>query len=272
MAISLASIKRGASATPPRILIYGVQGIGKTSFGSSAPDPIFLPTEDGLGVIDVPSFPLARSYQQVVEAMDSLINEEHDFSTLVVDSLDWLEPLIWKRVCELERVNTLEDIPYGKGYDMALAIWREYIDGINAIRDAKQMMIVQTAHSSVKRFEAPDTDAYDRYAIKLHINKKGEGAGALMQEHSDCVLFANYKTSVTQEDMGFKQTRKRAVGSGMRALHTQEKPAFAAKNRYGLPESLPLDGNTWGVLAQHIPYLKRFLPDAPPPADEGTEA
>lgn len=272
MAISLASIKRGVSDTPPRILIYGVQGIGKSTFGASAPDPIFLPTEDGLGVIDVPTFPLAKSYQDVLDALGALITEDHAYSTLVVDSLDWLEPLIWQKLCESEStpekpVNSVEDFGYGKGYIMALNFWREYIDGINYLRDHKKMMVIQTAHADVKRFEAPDTDAYDRYIVKLH-----KGASALLQEHSDCVLFANYKTSVTQEKLGFNQTRKRAVGNGSRVLYTQEKPAYAAKNRYGLPESMPLDGNTWGVLAQHVPYLKRFLPDAPPPVADAADA
>lgn len=272
MAISLASIKRGASEAPPRILIYGVQGIGKSTFGASAPAPIFLPTEDGLGVIDVPSFPLARSYQDVLDALNVLITEDHEFSTLVVDSLDWLEPLIWRKLCEHESrpdkpVYSIEEFGYGKGYIMALGFWREYIDGINYLRDRKKMMILQTAHSDVKRYEAPDTDAYDRYIVKLH-----KGASALMQEHSDCVLFANYNTGVTQEKLGFNQTRKRAIGGGIRMLHTQEKPAYAAKNRYGLPESIPLDGNTWDVLARHVPYLKRFLPDAPPPGVEGEGA
>jgi len=266
MAISLASIKRGVSDTPPRILIYGVQGIGKSTFGANAPAPIFLPTEDGLGVIDVPSFPLARSYQEVLDALNALITESHDFSTLVVDSLDWLEPLIWQKVCETEGVANIEAIGYGKGYALALTYWREYIDGINYLRDHKRMMIIQTAHADVKRYEAPDTDAYDRYIIKLH-----KGASALMQEHSDCVLFANYRTNVTEEKLGFNQSRKRAIGSGARVLNTQEKPAYAAKNRYGLPESMPLDGNSWSVLAQHVPYLKQFLPDSPPPGDESTQ-
>jgi hypothetical protein len=163
-------------------------------------------------------------------------------------------------------VANIEGIGYGKGYALALTYWREDIDGINYLRDSKRMMVIQTAHADVKRYEAPDTDAYDRYIVKLH-----KGASALMQEHSDCVLFANYRTNVTEEKLGFNQSRKRAIGSGQRILNTQEKPAYAAKNRYGLPESMPLDGNTWGVLAQHVPYLKRFLPDAPPPGEESAQ-
>ncbi|WP_337187560.1 ATP-binding protein [Phenylobacterium sp.] len=268
MAISLSSIKRGVSETAPRVLIYGVPGIGKTTFCANAPEPIFIQTEDGLGVIDAPAFPLAQSYQDVLDALNVLIAENHGFGTLVVDSLDWLEPLIWKKVCERQKVGTIEDLDYGKGYTMAVGYWREYIDGINYLRDAKQMMIIQTAHSAVKRFDNPETGPYDRYQIKLHINSKGEGAGALVQEHSDCVLFANYKTNVTDEKLEFNKTKKRAIGSGARMLYTQEKPSYLAKNRYGLPESIALDGNTWSVLAQHVPYLKKFLPDSPPPAEQ----
>ena len=252
MAISLASIKRGVSDTPPRILIYGVQGIGKTTLGANAPSPIILPTEDGLGVIDAPSFPLARSYQDVLDALNALISEDHDYSTLVVDSLDWLEPLVWQRVCEAENVSNIEAIGYGKGYALALSYWREYIDGINYLRDQKRMMIIQTAHADVKRYEAPDTDAYDRYIIKLH-----KGASALMQEHSDCVLFANYRVTTLKSDVGFNKKVVRGISGGDRLLHTVERPAFLAKNRFGLPETLPL---AWPDFAAHVPFYSNATP------------
>lgn len=268
MAISIASITRSVSAKPPRILIYGVEGIGKSSFGANAPSPVFLPTEDGLGVIDAPSFPLAQTYDDVLACLSALINEEHGYSTLVVDSLDWMEPLIWRKVAQTAGVGSIEDLGYGKGYVLALDVWRDYLNAINYLRDAKDMMVVQIAHAAIKPFNNPDTDSYDRFEIKLHRNKQGAGASPLLLEHSDCVLFANYKTSVTQEKVGFNNTRTRAVGGGARMLYTQERPSYMAKNRYGLPESLPLDGNAWGVLARHIPYLKRFLPDVPPPGVE----
>ena len=112
---------------------------------------------------------------------------------------------------------------------MALDYWREYIDGINYLRNEKGMMIIQTAHSKITRFESPDSDAYDKYELKLQHSAK-TSANSLLQEHSDIVLFANYKLAITKEKKG-DQTRNRAIGSGQRVLYTEERPAFSAKNR-----------------------------------------
>lgn len=263
MAISLQSIRSGVDNKPPRILIFGPHGVGKSTFGADAPSPIFLPTEDGLGMLDVPRFPIPASFDEAMECMNVLATEQHSYTTLVQDTLDWLEPMIWQKVCQMNGVGTIEAIPYGKGYAMALDLWRDYLSAINYLRDERGMMIIQIAHTEIKRFESPDSDAYDRYVIKLH-----KGASALVQEHSDCVFFVNYKTSVTQEDVGFNQKRKRAIGSGQRVIYTQEKPAFTSKNRYGLPDSIPFDGNTWGVLAQYIPFLGMLGESQKPAPDE----
>ncbi len=257
MAISLASIKTGTDNKPPRILIFGPHGVGKSTFGADAPNPIFLPTEDGLGMLDTARFPVAKSFDEVMQALTSLATEDHNYQTLVEDSLDWLEPLIWQRVCADNNVNSIESIPYGKGFLFALTYWRDYLDAINYLRDERGMMIIQTAHTEVKRFESPDSDAYDRYIIKLH-----KGASALVQEHSDCIFFVNYKVAVTQEDVGFNQKRKRAVGSGHRVIYTQEKPAFVSKNRFALPESIPFDEKTWAILANNIPWLSKLCETA----------
>jgi len=260
MAISLKDLQKGTSGKPPRLLVYGVSGIGKTTFCSDAPNPIFIQTEDGLGMIDCNAFPLATSYADVRDAIGSLINDEHDYKTLVVDSLDWLEPLIQREVCVQQGVDSIESIPYGKGFIMAMDIWRDYLTGLNTLRDTRGMMIIQTAHSDIKRFESPDIDSYDRYVIKLHAK-----AAAVVQEHSDCVFFTNYKTHVVQEDVGFNQKRNRAIGSGARMLFTQEKPSFSAKNRYALAAEIPLDDKTWSVLAPSIPWFKQFAePEAKP--------
>jgi hypothetical protein len=204
-------------------------------------------------MIDSNAFPLAKSYTEVEQALGSLINDPHDYKTLVIDSLDWLEPLIQQQVCIQEGVTSIESIPYGKGFIMAMDIWRDYLSGLNTLRDERGMMIIQTAHSDIKRFESPEIDSYDRYVIKLHAK-----AAAVVQEHSDCVFFANYKTHVVQEDIGFNQKRNRAIGAGTRMLFTQEKPSFSAKNRYALPSELQLDTSTWGVLAANVPWFRQF--------------
>jgi hypothetical protein len=249
MAISLSSLQRGAVQKPPRILVYGVSGIGKTTLATSALNPVVIQTEDGLGTIDVQSFPLAKSYTDVMDALASLATEAHDLKTLVVDSLDWMEPLVWAHACTRNGWPNIEHPGYGKGYVEALILWREYIDAINYLRDTVGMTVVQIAHTNIKRFDSPESEPYDRYEIKLH-----KTANALVQEHSDVVLFANYRIATTKADAGFNKKITRAIGSGERVLYTQERPAFLAKNRYGMPESMPM---AWANVAAAIPYFQQ---------------
>jgi hypothetical protein len=227
------------------MLIHGVAGVGKTTFAAEAPKPVFILTEDGLGTLDVEHFPLAKSFDDVIGALAALYTEEHAYRTVVIDSVDWLEPLVWARACRDNGWKSVEDAGYGKGYVAALDLWRQYLDGLNALRDERGMTIVQIAHTDIKRFDSPEHDPYDRYVIKLH-----NRAAALLQEYADIVLFANYRISTVKADVGFNKKVNRALGSGERVIHTAERPAFLAKNRYGLPDSVPLD---WTSFAQAMP-------------------
>lgn len=273
MAISLADIQHGVSEKPPRILIFGPEGLGKTSFLSQAPYPICIPTEDGEGKIDMPRFPLAKTYDDVMDALATLATEKHDYRTVGIDSLDWFEPMIWGKVVQDnpiatkagKTVSNIESYDFQRGYKMAMDYWREYLDAVNYLRNERGMMVIQTAHAAIQTYDNPETGSYDRYNIKLHTNKKGEGASALLKEHSDCVFFVNDRIGITEEKTGFNQTKKRAIGSGQRVLYMQERPSFSAKNRYGLPESIPFDkeGEYWGILAANIPFLGNFATEEP---------
>ncbi|MDA0341183.1 MAG: ATP-binding protein [Proteobacteria bacterium] len=242
MAISLASLQSSAANSPPRILTYGVAGVGKTTFATSAPGAVVVPTEDGLGTITAPRFPLAKSFEAVMEALAALYSEPNEFKTVVIDSVDWLEPLVWQRACTDNGWASIEEPGYGKGYIAALDLWRQYLEGLNALRDERGMTVIQIAHTDIKRFDSPEHEPYDRYVIKLHAR-----AAALLQEHSDVVLFANYRISTVKSDVGFNKKVTRALGSGERVLYTAERPAFLAKNRYGLPDMLPLDWQTFAA-------------------------
>lgn len=244
MAISLASLRRSQEIKPPRVLIHGVAGVGKTTFAAGAPDPVFIQTEDGLGRIDAPTFGMLRTFDEVLEALGSLYTEEHKFQTVVIDSVDWLEPLVWAATAKGNGWANIEQPGYGKGYVAALDFWRQYIDGINALRDEKGLTIVQIAHTAIKRFDSPEHEPYDRYKIKLH-----DRAADLLMEHSDVVLFANYRISTVKSDVGFNKKVVRGVSGGDRVVYTQERPAFLAKNRYGLPDSLNLD---WSAFADAL--------------------
>ena len=257
MAISLASLRRGGDARPPRILTYGTAGIGKTTFATEAPNPIVVQTEDGLGSIDVPTFGMLRSFDEVMQAIGSLYDEEHAFQTVVVDSLDWLEPLNWQHTAEANGWKDIEQPGYGKGYVAALDAWRAFLDGINGLRDDRGMAVILIAHADIRRFDSPETEPYDRYQPKLHAR-----AAALVQEHVDAVLFANYRITTLKSDAGFGKKVVRGVTGGDRLLHTVERPAFLAKNRFGLPESLALD---WPTLAAGIPFYGAPNTSSPTP-------
>jgi hypothetical protein len=241
---SLSSIITGASTAPPRVLLYGPAGVGKSTFGASAPNPIFLQTEDGADVVGAHRFPLAASYDEIENAIGTLAKEKHDYKTVVLDSLDWLEPLIWQRVCATQKVNSIEEIPFAKGYKFAKDFWRSFLDGLNHLRKNKNMAVVMLAHSQVKKFEDPSAEPYDRYQIKLHAS----GADVCM-EASDLIGFASYRTSTKQIDGGFGRKLTRAVGTGERVLRTAERPAFVAKSRYAIPDELPL---SWDALISEI--------------------
>lgn len=237
MAISLASLNRIDSPKPPRIVLYGPHGVGKNTFAANAPKPVLINLEDGHPADQpIDAFPRAKTFEEVMEAFTALYSEEHDFETLVVDSLDWLEPLIWAEACRRNNWQDIEQPGYGKGYLAALDIWREYLDAVNSLRNDKSMAVIQIAHAEIKTFNSPETEPYDRYQIKLQ-----KRAGELVQEHADMVLFTNWKVSVTKSDAGFNKKVSRGIGAGQRVLYTEERPAFLAKNRHRLPAELSLD-------------------------------
>ena len=244
----LQTIHRGVRHLPPRLLIYGTEGIGKSSTAAGAPSPVFVPTEDGLAQIDCHAFPLATSFEEVVASLTALAGEEHDYQTVVIDTLDWLERLIWQRVCADRNVKNIEDIGYQKGYVFALDCWRRITDGLDKLRNDRGMCVVLLAHCKIEKFEDPESPAYDRYSPRLH-----KHANALVTEWADAVLFATRKIVTRTEDQGFGQKRTIASGNtrdgGERVLRCVGSPACVAKNRYSLPAELPL---SWAELMNHI--------------------
>lgn len=207
-----------------------------STFGSSAPGAIFVQTEDGLGEINCKKFPLAHSLAEVLAELTALRDEQHDFQTVVVDSADWLERLIFDEVCREYGVRNIEkaDGGYGRGYTHALTHWRKVINLLQELRDKRGMMVILVAHAKVERFEDPENAAYDRYTPRLH-----KHAASLIAEWVDAVLFANKKFRVTKEN---DRAIAAPIGSdgGERIIRTVGSPACIAKNRYGLPAEIPL--------------------------------
>lgn len=241
MAFNLKSIKKNTALSAPRIMLYGVEGIGKTTFAAQAPNPIFICTEDGLGSLQVEHFPLATKASDVLDAIGALVSENHEFGTVVLDSVDWLDNLIWS---DVESTHDAKDLAYGKGAMIVAERWREVLAGLNALRNDKGMVVILIAHCQIKRFDSPEVEPYDRYQPKLQ-----ERSNAILREWVDAVLFANYKTIVKKDDVGFNKTSNRGISTGERLLYTSERPAYMAKNRYGLPESLPM---SWEAFSKAI--------------------
>lgn len=259
MAVSLSNLRRARSNKPPRIVIYGPHGVGKTNLAAGAPSTVFIQTEDGIAdprLADVFTFGTLRSYNEVFDAITSLYTEDHDFKTVAVDTLDHLEPLVWAEACKRNGWANIEVPGFGKGYGAALDVWRELFAGFDGLRDDKNMGVIFLAHAAVKKFESPETEPYDRYRIKLHESGSGQGAAPLIQEHVDCVFFLNYRVSILKAGKG-DQAVARGAGSGQRVVYTAERPAYLAKNRYSMPAeiSLPNDPDAaWDAVAKHIPF------------------
>lgn len=248
MAKLLEQVRSGKVVAPRRTMLHGTEGIGKSTFGSMAPKPIFIQTEDGLGQIECDKFPLAGAYGDVVAALSELWSETHPYRTVVVDTLDWLEQLIWAEVCKKRCVESIEDIGYAKGYIFALTQWREILAGLDALRNDRGMGVILIAHSKIEKFENPETESYDRYSPRLH-----KSACALVTEWADEVLFATYRVHTKQTDEGFGRKKSKGVGTGERIIRTTARPAHVAKNRLGLPDELPLD---WNAYAKYLPQVK----------------
>jgi len=242
-------IVRGKQALPRRVMPYGTQGIGKSTFGATAPAPIFVPTEDGLGQIECAKFPLARSFADVMTALGELQQENHEFRTVVIDSLDWLERLIWEEVCRVENVTSIERIGYQKGYTFALNYWRPFLARLDDLRYRRGMGVVLIAHAKVEKFQTPEDTAFDRFSPRLH-----KLAGALVQEWCDEVFFCTYSAATDPKKV-------RNTTAPERIMRTVEGPTHVAKNRLSMPPELPLE---WAAYEYFI--QQSYMPVTPVPA------
>jgi hypothetical protein len=229
----LAKVTRGKIVRPHLILIYGPDGVGKSTWAASAPQPVFLGTEQGTNFLDVARFPTPKNWGEIEEAIKELAHEQHDYRTLVIDSLDWLEPLLHEQICREHGAKSIELAAggYGKGYTEAVERWGRFMKSINHLRETRNMNVILIAHSETKTFnDAQLQISYERYQLKLHKN-----ASPKFKEWVDCVLFANYETYTKKDGSSIQ-----AFGEGERKIWTEGRPGYDAKNRMGLPNCLPL--------------------------------
>lgn len=227
-------IIKGKLNKPYKVVVYGVEGIGKSTFASKFPDALFVDTEGSTTRMNVARVPKPMNYPEL-ESIIKIVANEKPCKTLVIDTIDWAEALVNEYLCETNSKKSIEDFGYGKGYTMSAEMVKALLNKLEAVIDAG-INVVLTAHAQISKFEQPDEQgAYDRYVLKLG-QKTSSKTAALVKEWADMVLFANYKTDVITDKNG----KKRASG-GKRVMYTTHNVAWDAKNRDGLAEMLPFE-------------------------------
>jgi hypothetical protein len=241
----LNQVSRSRPRPPLLALIYGVDGAGKSTLGAEAPNPIFLGSERGTSYLSVAEYPTPQTFKDVLAAIEDLTKNAHEFKTLVIDSLDWLEPLVFDQACGDNGWQNIEAPGYGKGYAVAMDYWRKMQGSLTRLRETRKMNVILIGHAQAKTAKDPQAQAeYDRYQLKLN-----EKAAALWREYVDFVLFMNFETFVKTEKSG----KTKAFGEGDRFLYTERRPGFDAKSRLRLPHKILMPvGESYRALAEAI--------------------
>ena len=227
--MTIKTIKTSISR-PPRLVIYGEHKIGKSTFASTCPAPIFIQTEDGLDSLSVDAFPYCKTYQAVIDALDQLLTQGHSFRTVVIDSLDWTERLIWESICAEHSWKQIGDGAFGAGYKLAINRWRDIVAKLQRLNEERRMIICLIAHAKITRFDDPEREGYNVYTLDMH-----EKSSQLLLQWVDIIGFYNFKITTIESKEGFGAKSVKAKGGSERVLNLTPKASFEAGNRYGLP-------------------------------------
>lgn len=245
-------IKTGPTHEPLRVLLHGVEGVGKTTFAAGAPGAVFLGPEDGGGDLDIHRITVG-SWADTLSAVQELTHEEHPYRVLVLDTVDFVERLCHQHITKGS--GSLEKVEggYGKGYKIAAEELAKFLQALDVLRTRRRMAIIGLAHTSIVKFDDPTEAAYDRYQPRMH-----KDAAGLWMGWADCVLFANYDIKVRVAAGGtapeILKKGKAIDRAPDRLIYTERRPAFDAKNRYRLPFEIPL---SWPAFAEAIQWDRR---------------
>lgn len=265
--INLQDAKPTFKYVPPLFLIYGRNGIGKSWFASKAARPIFLDLDQNIFELAVDSnrsFNVKlEKFQDVLQFLGLLINENHSYKTVIIDSLSSLERLIENHVLQAKKVTSLADFQYGQGYLMMLPLWEQVLGKLKALRIQKKMTVLMLGHYKEKRDPNLAGESYLHYQLDLY-----ERAAKLLINSCSAVFFADYKVEVIHEKEKFGQEISKARSSERR-LFTDEGVKFLAKNTYGMPADIPM---TWEALYDHVKAhfikIRENLPNRDAPQQE----
>ena len=250
-------ITRGKIPGAKKCVLYGPEGIGKSTLAAQFPAPLFIDTENGTKELDVARFDKPTSWEMLLQEVRYVLNSPDICKTLVVDTADWAEKLCIKAICDQHQKRGIESFDYGKGYTF---VYEGFGELLNLLADVTErgIHVVLTAHAATKRREQPDEfGTYDCWGLKLIDSPKCSIAN-MVKEWADVLLFANYKTLVVAVD---DKGKKHKAQGGSRVMYTSHHPCWDAKNRLGIPEELPLE---WEALARYIEAPN--APNPPPPA------
>ena len=226
------NITRGKISTALKIVVYGSEGVGKSTFASKFPDAVFIDTEGSTKQLDVARFDFPTSWEMVLQEVEYVKNNAYQFKTLVLDTADWAERLCIKCVCDRAQKNGVEDFGWGKGYTYVAEEFGRLINLLSEIAN-KGVNVVVTAHAKMNKVEQPDEmGSYDRWELKLT-----KQTSPLLKEWADILLFANYKTIVVSTG----KDKYKGQGGQQRIMYTTHTAAWDAKNRFGLADVLPFD-------------------------------
>lgn len=233
-------IIRGKIAKAQKIVLYGPEGIGKSTFAASFPRAVFIDTEGSTNTMDVARLPAPTSWQMLMNEVDAVRIDPSICGALVIDTADWAERMCIEDVCAKNRLTGIEDMPYGKAYTYVAEQFGKLLNLLEEVT-RKGVYTILTAHAMMRKFEQPDElGAYDRWELKL--TKK---IAPIVKEWADMLLFANYRTHVSVTKDG-----KRKASGNERVIYTEHHACWDAKNRHGMPDTLPFE------YAQIAPYLK----------------
>lgn len=227
------NISSGRIHRPQKVVIYGPEGIGKTTFAAAFPDPLFIDTEGSTYHMDVRRVDKPGSWTELLTVVGEVAKSPSLCKTVVLDTADWAEQLCVAEVCAKYKKQGIEDFGYGKGYTYLQEEFGRLLNALEEVVNAG-IGVVITAHAKMRKFEQPDEmGSYDRWEMKLT-----KQVAPMVKEWADMVLFANYKTYVVAADDNGK---KHKAQGGKRVVFTSHHPCWDAKNRHGLPDELPLD-------------------------------